>query len=67
MVFSKPGIMGMVLGTEPVATMISSKPRMVPRSVTSVLKRMSMPCFATSFLYHSMSSLSFSLKLIAEA
>ena len=57
----------MVRGMEPLATMISSKPRRVFTSVTSVFRRTSMPSLATSLRYQRMSSLSFSLKLIADA
>src|SRR5699024_8195241 len=66
MVLSKPG-MGIFLGTEPVATIISSKPPRVLMSLISVLTRTSMPVRAISFLYHSMSCLSFSLKDMEEA
>ena len=65
--FSKPGIMGMVLGVEPVAMMTASNLPMVLTSVTSVLKWTSMPAFSISLLYQRMSSLSFSLKVMAEA
>ena len=59
----KPG-MGIVRGTEPVATMISSKPPRVPTSLISVLNLTSMLAFAISRRYQSMSSLSFSLKVM---
>ena len=51
----------------PVATMISSKLPMVLISLISVLNLTSIPLRAISFLYHSMSCLSFSLKDIDEA
>ena len=65
MVLLKPGI-GIILGTAPVATMISSA-RMVRMSLISVLNLISMPALAISLLYHSIRALSFSLKDMEEA
>ena len=66
-VVSKPGIVGIVLGTEPVATITSSKSPRTPISLTSVLSLTGIPASLISRLYQLSSSLSFSLNVIEEA